>query len=276
MAGSRRLSRGSIAPPRHRGPGPNRSSERRCTPRAGCSSSLPADARRRWPSSGPVSGWPARTSRPAPWRRTSGHSSCRRWSGRAGQTARKHCWPGCASANRPRPRCASHWRCCGSAGHDPQAAVVALAPVIDGSVGGIHPIWTVTAMLLEAITRDSLGDADAAGLALERALDIAEPDRWLLPFLLHPAPRPAGTPRLSDRARGPDRRHPRTDGGECAERRERREPRERRADRERRGCARPARRPAYESRSARQKPGSCATSPAACPCRRSPGSCICR
>jgi LuxR family maltose regulon positive regulatory protein len=42
--------------------------------------------------------------------------------------------------------------------------------------------------LLEAIARDALGDRGAAERALERALDIAEPDGTLLPFLLHPAP----------------------------------------------------------------------------------------
>lgn len=36
--------------------------------------------------------------------------------------------------------------------------------------------------------RDALGDQEAAGRALERALDLAEPDGLLLPFLLHPAP----------------------------------------------------------------------------------------
>jgi LuxR family maltose regulon positive regulatory protein len=42
--------------------------------------------------------------------------------------------------------------------------------------------------LLEAIARDALGDQAAAGRALERALDLAEPDGALLWFLLHPAP----------------------------------------------------------------------------------------
>jgi LuxR family maltose regulon positive regulatory protein len=46
----------------------------------------------------------------------------------------------------------------------------------------------VTALLLEAIARDSLGDPAAAGRALERALDVARPDRILIPFLIHPAP----------------------------------------------------------------------------------------
>jgi LuxR family maltose regulon positive regulatory protein len=41
---------------------------------------------------------------------------------------------------------------------------------------------------LEAIARDALGDPGAAERALERALDLAEPDGVLLPFLLDPAP----------------------------------------------------------------------------------------
>jgi len=42
--------------------------------------------------------------------------------------------------------------------------------------------------LLEAIARDAVGDPAAAGRALERALDLAEPDGALFWFLLHPAP----------------------------------------------------------------------------------------
>jgi LuxR family maltose regulon positive regulatory protein len=72
--------------------------------------------------------------------------------------------------------------------HDPHAATAALAPVLDGSAPVIRPIWLAQAFLLEAIARDALGDQAAAGHALERALDQAEPDRALLWFLLHPAP----------------------------------------------------------------------------------------
>ena len=71
---------------------------------------------------------------------------------------------------------------------DPQAAVAALAPVIDGSVRPALPAIVVVALLLEAMARDALGDPDAAGRALDRALDLAEPDHLLIPFLLHPAP----------------------------------------------------------------------------------------
>jgi LuxR family maltose regulon positive regulatory protein len=71
---------------------------------------------------------------------------------------------------------------------DPEVAVAELAPVLDGSVGVLHPAWLVEALVLEAIARDALGDAGAAGQALERALDLAEPDGLLWPFLCHPAP----------------------------------------------------------------------------------------
>ena len=71
---------------------------------------------------------------------------------------------------------------------DPRAATAALAPVLDGSAPAGRPAWLVQAFLLEAIARDALGDPAAAGRALERALDLAEPDGVLLPFLLHPAP----------------------------------------------------------------------------------------
>jgi LuxR family maltose regulon positive regulatory protein len=48
--------------------------------------------------------------------------------------------------------------------------------------------WLAQAFLLEAIARDALGDPLAAASALERALDLAEPDGMLTVFLLHPAP----------------------------------------------------------------------------------------
>jgi LuxR family transcriptional regulator, maltose regulon positive regulatory protein len=68
---------------------------------------------------------------------------------------------------------------------DPHAASAALAPVLDGSAPVAWRIWLAEAFTLEAIARDRLGDP-AAGRALERALDLAEPDGVLLLFLLHP------------------------------------------------------------------------------------------
>jgi LuxR family transcriptional regulator, maltose regulon positive regulatory protein len=71
---------------------------------------------------------------------------------------------------------------------DPHAAAAALAPVLDGSAPVPWPGWLAQAYLLEAVARDTLGDPAAAGRALERALDLAEPDGVLLWFLLHPVP----------------------------------------------------------------------------------------
>jgi LuxR family transcriptional regulator, maltose regulon positive regulatory protein len=70
------------------------------------------------------------------------------------------------------------------ADRDPEGATRALAPVIGSGAG--HPIWSVGALLLEAIARDMLADAGGAERAIERALDLAEPDRMLFPFLLYP------------------------------------------------------------------------------------------
>ena len=72
--------------------------------------------------------------------------------------------------------------------HDPDAAITALAPVLDGSAPLVWPILLVLAFLLEASARGALGDQVAAGRALERALDLAEPDGCVLPFLLCPVP----------------------------------------------------------------------------------------
>jgi LuxR family maltose regulon positive regulatory protein len=72
---------------------------------------------------------------------------------------------------------------------DAQAAAGVLGPVVDGSapLQNAH-LWDVQALLLEAIARNALGDAAAARRSLERALDRAEPERLLFPFLYDPAP----------------------------------------------------------------------------------------
>jgi LuxR family maltose regulon positive regulatory protein len=74
------------------------------------------------------------------------------------------------------------------ASDDPQGAADALGPVLDGSVPGARRVRKVTALLLEARARDALGDQATAGSVLERALDITESSRILLPFLLDPVP----------------------------------------------------------------------------------------
>ena len=71
----------------------------------------------------------------------------------------------------------------------PGDAVAALAPIVDPSAPEVvGQRWMIQALLLDATARDALGDADAAGRALEHALDLAEADGILLPFLLFPAP----------------------------------------------------------------------------------------
>ena len=71
---------------------------------------------------------------------------------------------------------------------DPESASDALAPVIDGSVRIVNPLRLLEALALEAIACDAVGDASASARALEQALDLAESDGLVLPFLLHPAP----------------------------------------------------------------------------------------
>ncbi len=71
---------------------------------------------------------------------------------------------------------------------NPRAATAALAPVLDSPAPGCHQVWLIAASLLEASARDALGEREATGRALERRLDLAEPDGLLFPFLLYPAP----------------------------------------------------------------------------------------
>ena len=72
--------------------------------------------------------------------------------------------------------------------HQPQKAINALAPVLEGSAPVTRSTWLAQAFVLEATARDALGDPAAAGRALERALDLAEPDSTLSAFLIHPVP----------------------------------------------------------------------------------------
>jgi LuxR family transcriptional regulator, maltose regulon positive regulatory protein len=71
---------------------------------------------------------------------------------------------------------------------DPGGAVATLGPVVDGPVPPYSRLWLAMANVLEAMARDALGDPVAAENALERALDVAEPNGDLTPFLLYPAP----------------------------------------------------------------------------------------
>jgi LuxR family maltose regulon positive regulatory protein len=69
---------------------------------------------------------------------------------------------------------------------NPQAAVDALTPVLDGSAAVLHSTSVVQALLLAAAARDLLGEARAAEAAVERALGLAEPEGLILPFAMIP------------------------------------------------------------------------------------------
>jgi LuxR family maltose regulon positive regulatory protein len=79
--------------------------------------------------------------------------------------------------------------------HNPQEAIAALAPLLEGSVPGpfepamsapVAQFWG-SALVVEAIARDALDDPLAAASALERALDLVEPHGVLIVFLQSPA-----------------------------------------------------------------------------------------
>lgn len=70
---------------------------------------------------------------------------------------------------------------------EPENAIEVLAPVLDGSAPVLHrPSMRTEAQLLDAVAREQLGDQRAAEASLERALDLAEPEGVLLPFILVP------------------------------------------------------------------------------------------
>jgi LuxR family transcriptional regulator, maltose regulon positive regulatory protein len=74
---------------------------------------------------------------------------------------------------------------------DPQAALAelgALIPALKHPVQALWRSWMALAAVLEAAAGDALGGPDAADHALERALDLAEPDGLIAPFLLYPMP----------------------------------------------------------------------------------------
>ena len=67
---------------------------------------------------------------------------------------------------------------------DAQAALDALAPVLDGSVPAIHDFAVVEAHLLAALAYGALDDRPTAHAEVEQALAVAEPDRLILPFAM--------------------------------------------------------------------------------------------
>jgi LuxR family maltose regulon positive regulatory protein len=69
---------------------------------------------------------------------------------------------------------------------DRGAAVDALAPVLDGGTPVVRLGTVIQALLLDAVARDQLGDHVTAERDIERALDLAEPDSLLFPFVSIP------------------------------------------------------------------------------------------
>ncbi len=68
---------------------------------------------------------------------------------------------------------------------DAEAAVKVLVPVLDGSAPALTTS-PVQAFLLDALAREALGDLDAAEASIERALERAEPDGIVFPFVTTP------------------------------------------------------------------------------------------
>jgi LuxR family maltose regulon positive regulatory protein len=70
---------------------------------------------------------------------------------------------------------------------DPESAIEELGPVIDRTAPVLHPASAaLEASLLEAAAWEQLGDRGAVEASLERALEIAEPEGFILPFALAP------------------------------------------------------------------------------------------
>ncbi len=71
---------------------------------------------------------------------------------------------------------------------DARGATDVLAPVLAGTVPIVSGFSVVNALLLDARARTMLGESSAAEEDVERALDLAEPDALILPFLIVAAP----------------------------------------------------------------------------------------
>jgi len=70
---------------------------------------------------------------------------------------------------------------------EPEPAVGILAPVLDRSAPTTYqPSATTEAQLLDAVARHQLGEWQAAEASLQRAVELAEPEAIVLPFLLTP------------------------------------------------------------------------------------------
>jgi LuxR family transcriptional regulator, maltose regulon positive regulatory protein len=70
----------------------------------------------------------------------------------------------------------------------PREALAVLAPALERDEAPVRLSWPrIQALLCDAVAREQLGDARAAADSLERALELAAPERIVLPFVLPPA-----------------------------------------------------------------------------------------
>jgi LuxR family transcriptional regulator, maltose regulon positive regulatory protein len=67
---------------------------------------------------------------------------------------------------------------------NPAGALIASRSVLDDGTPALDPATVVEAHLLVGLAHRELGDHIAANRAVERALELAEPDRLVLPFVL--------------------------------------------------------------------------------------------
>jgi LuxR family maltose regulon positive regulatory protein len=67
---------------------------------------------------------------------------------------------------------------------DPRAATELVAPVLDGTAPVVRVGSLIQALVLDAVAHDQLGERDAVERDIERALDLAEPDALVYPFLV--------------------------------------------------------------------------------------------
>ena len=70
---------------------------------------------------------------------------------------------------------------------DHRAAIEALAPVLDGTAAVVRVGSVISALVLDAVAHDQLGDPVTAERDIERGLDLAEPDSLVFPFIVVPA-----------------------------------------------------------------------------------------
>ena len=70
---------------------------------------------------------------------------------------------------------------------DARAAIEELTPVLAGTAPVVRDVSVINTILLDALARETLGDGRAAEDDVERALDLAEADALVLPFIVVPA-----------------------------------------------------------------------------------------